>query len=258
VSLGLTYDVDRAPSLAVRALQRARVPATGGAVLVDSVPMAAGLRAEFGLDELRFSGPEGDLVLRAWPDAHRLRGADATLAGLRARLVDPPRVLHISSHALTHGAVPSTSLLLLADGSVPLSSLADLRLGGSTVVLSACSSATGQPFGGEGDAGLLWGPLGAGARSVVASVWQVNQQATCDLMGQLHYALARGESEARALRHARQALAAAPNYAHPHYWAGFAAFGASPDEPRRAAWWQIALLVVGVFAFALIWRRSAR
>ncbi len=257
-SLGLTYDVERAPSLAVRALLRGRAPATGGAVLVDSVPMSAALRTEFALDELRFSAQEGDLVLRAWPDAHRLRGADATLAGLRTRLVDPPRVLHISSHAVTLGAVAWASLLLLADGTVPLSSLADLPLGGSTVVLSACSSATGQALGGEGDAGLLWGPLGAGARSVVASVWQVNQQATCDLMGQMHHALARGESEARALRQARQALAAAPNYAHPHYWAGFAAFAAAANEPRRAAWWQVALLVVGVFAFALIWRRAAR
>ena len=140
--------------------------------------------------------------------------------------------------------MPSASLLLLADGALPLSSLTELPLDGATVLLSACSTATGEARGGEGDAALLWGPLGAGARCVVASLWPVNQQATCDLMGQVHYALARGASEAAALREARRALAGAANYAHPHYWAGFAAFGAVPVE--GSVRWGRAWLPVGL------------
>jgi CHAT domain-containing protein len=236
----------------VRAQLRARPPAHGPLVIVDSVPLAPDVAKDFALTELRFSGQEGDLVARAWPQAVRLRGADATFAAMRARLDPTPRLLHISSHAVTHGVVPSASLLLLADGAVPLSSLAELPLEGSTAVLSACSTAiSGETRGGgEGDAGLLWGPLGAGARSVVASLWQVNQQATCDLMGQMHHWLERGESEAQALRRARQALTAAANYAHPHYWAGFAAFGTSATAARGRPWLWLGLALSGAIGFA--------
>jgi CHAT domain-containing protein len=169
-------------------------------------------------------------------------------------------VLHVSAHALVRSVVPSESLLLLADGGVPLPALAELPLRGATVVLSACSSAAGKAHGGEGEASLLWGPLGAGARAVVASLWPVNQQATCDLMGQFHHWLARGSGEAEALRLARATLAAAPNYAHPHYWAGFAAFGSHATAP---GWPRGSLLFAGAGLAALMvmacraWRRSA-
>jgi CHAT domain-containing protein len=252
--LGLGYDVERAPSLAVRALLRARPPAAGGTVVLDSVPLADEQRAAFGLDELRFSAREGDLVAGAWVRAERLQGEQATLTALQDAVRHTCRLLHISAHAVAHGAVPGASLLFLADGSVPLSAMAELPLLGATVVLSACSSAKGQALGGEGDAGLLWGPLGAGARTVIASLWAVNQQATCDLMGQMHYALARGASAAGALRAARRALAAAPNYAHPHYWAGFAAYGAAVDgsAPGRLATSRALSLFASVAAGALV------
>ncbi|MEZ5963060.1 MAG: CHAT domain-containing protein [Planctomycetota bacterium] len=262
-ALGLTHDVERAPSLAVRAVLQGRdVEAKGSAALVvDSVPLTTEVARSFGVDELRFSAQEGDLVASAWPGALRLRGTDATLAALRDR-AETHRVglLHVSAHAVAHGVVPSASLLLLADGPVPLSSLAELRLEGATVVLSACASASGEARDGEGDAGLLWGPLGAGARCVVASLWAVNQQATCDLMGQMHHWLGRGEAMATALRRARVALAAAPNYAHPHYWAGFAVFGRRAARPTPllagVAGWGVA--AGAGLAGLLLWRWSRR
>lgn len=266
-AMGLGFEVERAPSLAVRAELRARraKPATGKptTLIVDSVPLAPAIAKDFGLDDLRFSQREGDLVAQAWPHAARLRAAAATLAGVRAQLERQPTVvLHISSHAVTHGVVPSASLLLLADGAVPLSSFGELRLDGATVVLSACSTATGEVRGGEGDAGLLWGPLGAGARSVVASVWAVNQQATCDLMGQMHYWLARDEDVVVALQRSRQALAASDNYAHPHYWAGFAAFGGGAARgghgvATQTVWVTTGLGFAVLFGALWLWRVRA-
>lgn len=256
--LGLRCDVERAASLAVRA-QVARREAQGQAVVVvDSVPFSAQERARLGVDELRFSAREGDLVAAAWPAAVRLRETAAALAELRAQLARAPaRLLHLSTHAVRQGAVPSSSLLLLADGATPLSSLTELPLDGATVLLSACATATGEARGGEGDAALLWGPFGAGARCVVASLWRVNQQATCDLMGQLHYALAQGDPEPAALRRARRALAGADNYAHPHYWAGFASFGAGSAAPRSRWWLPASLGLALCAALLVIWRRYA-
>jgi len=260
VPLGLRFDVERAPSLAVRDRVRARAaPAVDATVVVDSVPMTATLAKDFGLDALQFSRREGDLVAEAWPGALRLQGSDATLAELRARLGSRHvGLLHVSSHAVVRGVVPSASLLLLADGAVPLSSLGEMPLEDATVVLSACGTGTGEERGGEGDAGLLWGPLGAGAGCVVASLWAVNQQATCDLMGQFHHWLARGESAASALRRARQALAAAPNYAHPHYWAGFAVFGSRSARSARWAWFAGSAALVALLGFSLwtLWRAA--
>lgn len=256
--LGVRCVVERAPSLTVWAQLRDRVGAWGIAgpvVVVDSVATPAATAAELGVDPLRFSAAEGDLVAAAWPHAQRVRGAEASLAGVtRALGATPAGLLHLSAHALVR-QVPSASLLLLADGGVPLPALAEWPLAGATVVLSACSSGVGQARGGEGDASLLWGPLGAGARSVIASVWQVNQQATCDLMGQVHHWLARGIDEAEALRRARRTLMAAPNYAHPHYWAGFAAFGArEPDASvGRRAWAIVFLSLAGVSGLGLLW-----
>lgn len=257
--LGVRCAVERAPSLTVWARLRDRVGAWGIAgpvVVVDSVATSAAAAAELGVDPLRFSAAEGDLVAAAWPQAHRVRGADATLAGVtRALGTTPTGLLHLSAHALVRGAVPSESLLLLADGGVPLPALAEWPLAGATVVLSACSSGVGAARGGEGDASLLWGPLGAGARCVIASVWQVNQQATCDLMGQVHHWLARGIDEAESLRRARRTLMESPNYAHPHYWAGFAAFGARELDASvgRRAWAIVFLVLAGVSGLGLVW-----
>jgi CHAT domain-containing protein len=256
VPLGVRCAVERAPSLSVWARLRARPERAGSAVVVDSVALPAAAAAELGVQPLAFSAAEGDAVAAAWPGARRVRGEAATLAGVRAAGQDGTgvqhvSVLHVSAHALVRSVVPSESLLLL---------LAELPLRGATVVLSACSSAAGKAHGGEGEASLLWGPLGAGARAVVASLWPVNQQATCDLMGQFHHWLARGSGEAEALRLARATLAAAPNYAHPHYWAGFAAFGShatAPGWPRGSLLFAgagLAVLLVGVWRVAV--RRS--
>ncbi len=255
--LGIRCVVERAPSLSVWAHLRDRAGAfgvQGEAIVVDSVPLPDTTAAELGVDPLRFSAHEGDLVVGAWPHARRVRGEQASAAGISAALAATPAgLLHLSAHALVRGAVPSASLLLLADGGVPLPVLAEWPLAGATVVLSACSSAVGDARGGEGAASLLWGPLGAGARCVAASLWPVNQQATCDLMGQFHHWLARGCDEAESLRRARAALAAAPNYAHPHYWAGFATFGAREEGAASArTTWAIGFLALALAATAAL------
>jgi hypothetical protein len=89
-------------------------------------------------------------------------------------------------------------------------------------------------------------------------VWAVNQQATCDLMGQMHYWLAQGETTAAALRRARQALAASVNYAHPHYWAGFAVFGGRDGPGTRTVWMAAGLGLVLLVGAAWWWRARKR
>jgi len=156
--------------------------------------------------------------------------------------------------------VPSRSLLLLASGPESMASLAGLSLAGTVVVLSACRSATGEDRGGEGVAGLLWGPVAAGASTVVASLWVVNQQTTADLMGHFHRYRAQGAGEAAALMAARAELA----HLHPYYWAGFVAFGSRrgdvPVAPSSSKWlwWLAAVGVLGLVSSRAASRRRRR
>ncbi len=276
--LGVRHDVEWAPSLAVRDALRAR-PARGRAIVcVDGVEVTPTLRREFGVDPLVHGALEGDLVVAAYAGAlpplpiERLTGAAASLEALSATLKRAATdVLHINAHAVVRPFVPSSSALLLASGPEFMPSFAHQPLDGAIVVLSACASATGEARGGEGVAGLLWGPLGAGARGVVASRWQVNQESTARLMGGFHRARAAGAGEARALRLARQELLRDAATAHPYYWAGFVSYGGRSGNVartlesvryRRDQWlWPVggALIVaVGISAAFAVARRKRR
>jgi CHAT domain-containing protein len=99
--------------------------------------------------------------------------------------------------------------------------IASLELSASTVVLSACRTALGAPQAGEGLIGLTRAFFLAGARRVVATLWEVQDRATAEMM-QRFYAGMFGKklSPAAALRQAQQALRASERWRHPYYWAG--------------------------------------
>ena len=231
--LGTFRPIEWAPSLSVRHELKAREAVGDAVVVMDSVITSADKRARLGVDPLAFSKDEGDSIAELYGDrVRRIRGDEASFSGLTELLESaPPELLHISAHAVASSRIPSASLLLLAgDEFVDMASMASLPLRGSLVVLSSCSSATGEERSGEGVVGVLWGPLAAGSRAVVASLWRVNQQATADLMTQFHWFRSQGHRAASAMTEARKVLAAAANYSHPHYWAGFAINGAAPRQ----------------------------
>ncbi|MEM7204726.1 MAG: CHAT domain-containing tetratricopeptide repeat protein [Planctomycetota bacterium] len=271
--LGTWCVVEWAPSLSVRNALARRSGDGRGALVVHDVHAGADLERDLGVDELGHSTIEAEGVAAPYLGAvpvRRVHGAEATLETIRSELVRAPvDVLHVNAHAIASPYVPSQSLLLLASGPEAMASLLTLPLHGAVVVLSACRSAGGEERGGEGVAGLLWGPMGAGARCVVASLWPANQESTAALMARFHRHRAEGRGEAQALQLARAELAAIPRYAHPYYWAGFAAFGSRDANPVLRApvstftwpWWGGGAVAGGVL-LALVWvgsslRRSA-
>ena len=136
-----------------------------------------------------------------------------------------PSVLHLASHAEFTGD-PATSFLLTYDQRMSLTRMGDLMRSPrdreeslELLVLSACSTASGDERSGLGLAGV---GIRAGARSALGTLWPVSDEGTYDLMMNFYRGLAVPDvSKAVALAEAQRGLIAKRNYRHPYYWAPF-------------------------------------
>jgi CHAT domain-containing protein/tetratricopeptide (TPR) repeat protein len=116
------------------------------------------------------------------------------------------------------------------DGLLTAEEVASLDLEGvQWVVLSACESAAGTPAPGEGLLGLRRAFTIAGARTMIASLWRVEDQAARDWVRELYRSRGSGVTTGKAVERASLALLEARREAgrgtHPFYWGGFIASG---------------------------------
>jgi CHAT domain-containing protein len=102
-----------------------------------------------------------------------------------------------------------------------------LKLNADLVTLSACRTGLGKLVSGEGVLGLTRAFLYAGTRSVLASLWNVNDTATAELMTAFYRNLKRDLSKDEALRQAKLELlhGKQPAWRHPYFWASFVLIG---------------------------------
>ncbi len=134
------------------------------------------------------------------------------------------RFLHIASHGQFNANQALKSRLMLAksdkdDGSLTVSELYELRLGAELVVLSACQTGLAGIANGDDLVGLTRGFLYAGSKNIVASLWEVDDEATSILMQEFYKDVAAGIDKRKALRAAQNKVR--NQYEHPFFWAAF-------------------------------------
>ena len=178
------------------------------------------------LGDSRFDLPgaenEARRVAETVPQAKMLLRRDASLAAFNSQ-APRYRLLHFASHGEFDAARPLHSGLLLSgasleQGRLTAAALYGQRLAADLVTMSACETGLGMVAGGDDVVGLTRGFLYAGAGSVIASLWEVDDDATAALMIRLYGALD-AHGRRGALRRAQ--LETMRAYPHPFYWAAF-------------------------------------
>jgi CHAT domain-containing protein len=145
------------------------------------------------------------------------------------------RVLHFATHAMIDDRHPELSGLVLSlvnaegkaqNGFLNLQEIYNLNLRADLVVLSACKTAMGQDVGGEGLIGLTRGFFHAGADQVIASLWNVSDVATAELMRSFYrFMEIEGLDPAAALRRAQLEMMGEKRWNAPYFWAAFQVSG---------------------------------
>jgi CHAT domain-containing protein len=141
------------------------------------------------------------------------------------------RYLHFATHGFVDSEHPGMSALVLSlvdekgqpqDGFLRAHEIYNLNLPAELVVLSACQTALGKDYKGEGLVGLTRGFMYAGAARVVVSLWNVNDKATAELMARFYERMLKdGQRPAAALRTAQVEMWRQQPWQAPYYWAAF-------------------------------------
>ena len=160
-----------------------------------------------------------------------LTGEDATKEAVLQR-IGSVALIHIAAHGR-----PETGEIVLApdprwesdtpteeDYIMKMSDIQSVKLRARLVVLSCCHSGQGE-VSSEGVVGMARAFLFAGARSVLASIWAIDDEATMMFMESFYQQFANGESASVALQRAMKCLRDSSDYSAPKYWAPFVLIG---------------------------------
>ena len=215
--------VELAPSLDI--LAETRPPASrADSLLLIGDP----LQAIEEYPRLPYAASEIELISKTVPSEKRtvLEGEHAYPDAYRDARPGQFSWIHFAAHAAANQNSPLDSALILSrHGTVYQLSARDVMnvpLNATLVTLSACRSAGAKTYSGEGQVGLSWAFLRAGARSVVAGLWDVTDRSTAALMADFYQQLSQNVPPAEALRHAKLTLLHGGNvYRKPFYWGPF-------------------------------------
>ncbi|HJP93377.1 MAG TPA: CHAT domain-containing protein [Pyrinomonadaceae bacterium] len=186
-----------------------------------------------GLTRLSHASEEADAIFAVapWGTTMVAKGFDASRETVMSSDLSQYQIVHFATHGYLDAKHPELSGLVLTmldrngvrtNGFMPLYDIYGLNLSTEVTVLSACQTALGKEIKGEGLVGLTHGFISAGSKSVVASLWKVDDRATAVLMTDFYDGVLRkGMTPSAALRSAQMKMMRNKQWSAPYYWAGF-------------------------------------
>ena len=191
------------------------------------------LEKRFVLHPLEFASREMEAISKLLaPGSRRIvAGAEATEDRVKKLPLSEYKVLHFATHSLLDEMVASRSALVLSsdagsgeDGFLQAREIYNLELNADLVVLSACQTAGGKMEKGEGIQGLSRAFFCSGSRSVVASLWNVNDESTSYFMKTFYGFLTDGKTKQEGLRRTKIRMCRSNDW-RPYHWAAFVLIG---------------------------------
>jgi CHAT domain-containing protein len=214
-----------APSLAIAAA----APTPGRGAPKSLLIMGDAVYSGKDFQKLGYAPEEIDKVCQHFVPAETkvIKGPGANPSAYRQ--ADPQRfaAIHFSAHGEANQQSPLDSAIILSltkEGAFKLYArdVMDVPLHADLVTISACHSAGARVYSGEGLVGFAWAFLRAGARYVVAGLWDVTDNSTPDMMDRFYGAIQAGQSPVAALRIAKLAMIhSASAFRKPYYWGPF-------------------------------------
>lgn len=220
-------------------------------------------------------------------------GAEATEGVLRRESSRGARVMHLATHTLVDDSLGDGAVVLLApgnpgggvaaegqgpgpegdrraegdgraaddDGVLTPAEVAELDLNVGLTVLASCRSAVDSAADGRALGSLTGSLLAAGSSAVVATLWDVEDQATAVFMEQLYHQLKQGLPPSEALRRAKRHMRTDPAWGRTHLWAAYVLVGDAPQvvsgPPLSPRWWAVAVGLLTSLV-VILWGRRRR
>ena len=167
-------------------------------------------------------GEELESIASIFPEAISFVGRNASEQILREK-GPQSRLIHIATHGVFRQDKPVLSGIRLGNSFLTLYDLYRLRLPVEQVTLSGCSTGLNAVAAGDELIGLMRGLLSAGARTLLLTLWDVNDKTTAEFMSGFYKRFFTHANRALALQEAMRELR--ERYPHPHYWAPFVLVG---------------------------------
>lgn len=155
---------------------------------------------------------------------------------------------HLIIHLATHANANENPWIAFSDGKVQLHELYTYQNNAELVTLSACNTLLGEVASGEGVLSLSRGFFYSGAKSVVASLWNVDDQSTSTIMASFYANLKAGQSKSQALNNAKRNYLGTHSLSEqsPYYWSSFVLIGDDKpiDFPNNSYFYLATILIV--------------
>ncbi|HQU86102.1 MAG TPA: CHAT domain-containing protein, partial [Pyrinomonadaceae bacterium] len=191
-------------------------------------------REGFELQRLPFTRREAEVISTFVPENKKEKLLD--FAASRRSAMSPElanyRFVHFATHGILSNENPELSGIAFSmfdekgkeqDGFLRVGDIYNLKFPAEMVVLSGCKTGLGREIKGEGLVGMTRGFMYAGAKRVTVSLWDVNDEATSELMGRFYKEMlgANKLAPASALRQAQISMLKDKRWQNPYFWSTF-------------------------------------